>query len=1259
MRISTLLFIISLLVVGFATARAGEPATSVPAGQPVSSNVVSLDGDGWLLATDPKNVGREEKWFETPRAEAKPTKVPWIIQDAFPAYHGVAWYWREFAAPKNPHAGGRWLLRFWAVDYLAEVWLNGTRVGQHEGGESPFVLDVTDAIRVGVKNLLAVRVLNPANEPIDGIVLGETPHRNKVIPYRAGASYNHGGIVDSVELLVVPAVRIDDLFARPETKTGKIRVQAQVHNAGQREAAARFEFTVAPANSGETIERIVLDRNLPSGDTLVEMELHVAQPRLWELNEPNLYRVTARVQAKESLSFDERSVRCGFRDFTFENGYFRLNGRRLFLRCSHTGNHCPVGLQLPPDPDMLRRDLLNVKVMGFNAIRFISGVATRYQLDLCDEIGLMVYEEPYAAWCLRASPKMAERFDESLFGMIRRDRNHPSVVIWGLLNETHDGPVFRHAAAALPRLRELDDTRMLMLNSGRWDLRSSVAAEPPELTGLQSWRTDFGTDPNVTHNPTAKPIEGLGIKWAPGQLALHPGPAGECCVVRWTCPTPGEHEVNATFTSIARHATTDVHALHNSQPLHDGGINIGDHSGSSSFTGKLTMKAGDRLDFVVGFGNGHYGGDTTALAATVRQPDGTLDDAAAKFTLQKNPNGPWSYGWLAPAAQFDVATFKAYTVAHVSGAAKPPEQRRFGTLSNPGSAEWEDVLDDQHPYQRVPHTAAVIKTLRTFQGDKNPMFISEYGVGSAVDLWRVTRHYERLGKEHVEDAQFYRDKLDRFLADWDRWKMDECFATPQEFFAQSIRQMAAERLYGLNALRANPSLVAHSLTGTVDQGMSGEGLFTTFRELKPGTTDAMFEALAPLRLCLFTEPLHVYRGGRVKLEAVLANEDALPPGEYPVRLQVVGPNMQRIVDRVVTVTVPASGEPVGRVSRPDPRESGRNGSGDPSYENAQLQNQEPPFAIPFFSEDIPIDAPAGTYRFLATIERGGAPTGGETVFHVDDAAAMPSVETEIVLWGDDPELAKWLVDRGIRVRVARSGDRPQPQNPLGAGLPTPPKPATEGLPGTLRPSVSPIGSVGRPATAREPQPMREVILVSSSPAAGDADAWRELVSRIARGSSVVFLSASVFRRGDNPTGWLPLKNKGSLSKLMGWLYHKDEWAKTHPVFEGLPSGGMMDYAFYREIIPELVFAGQDPPAEAIAGANNASFDYSSGLMLAEYRLGAGRFFLNTLPIREQLSNNPVAERLLRNLLRHAASEAGQPVADLPADFDQQLKAIGY
>ena len=142
-----------------------------------SAAVLTLDGDAWRLATDPRNVGREEKWFAAPRTNAVPTRVPWIIQDAFPGYHGVAWYWRELDVPQNPYAGGRCLLRFWAVDYLAEVWLNGVRVGGHEGGETPFTLDVTDTIHPGAKNLLAVRVLNPTHERIDGVVLVEWAER--------------------------------------------------------------------------------------------------------------------------------------------------------------------------------------------------------------------------------------------------------------------------------------------------------------------------------------------------------------------------------------------------------------------------------------------------------------------------------------------------------------------------------------------------------------------------------------------------------------------------------------------------------------------------------------------------------------------------------------------------------------------------------------------------------------------------------------------------------------------------------------------------------------------------------------------------------------------------------------------------------------------------------------------------------------------------------------------------------------------------
>lgn len=1115
-----------------------------------ASSVLSLDGE-WLLATDPHNEGTAGGWFQSVRPEAVKAQVPWIIQDAFPGYHGLAWYWKTFSAPKNPHAGGRYWLRFWAADYKAEVWVNGQPVGGHEGGETPFILDVTDAIRAEAENLVAVRLLNPSHEPIDGIVLNETPHRNKVIPYSGGGSFDHGGLVDSVELIVSPAQRIADLFAQPDPKTGDVRVHAVVDNTAKEGASSQIEFSIAPAMSGETLQTISLPRALKPGANTIDAVLHVDSPRLWQLNEPTLYRVTAHVQAQGTGSGDAYSVRCGFRDFRFENGYFRLNGKRLFLRCSHTGNHSPVGLQMPPDPDMLRRDLINVKMMGFNAIRFIAGVATRFQLDLCDEIGLMVYEEHFGSWCLADSPKMTERFDHGLVEMIQRDRNHPCITMWGLLNETGDGAVFRHAVDTLPLVRAQDSTRLVMLNSGRFDGQGGTA-----MSGMEMWRPTFDSNPNIMHNPTTVTKKSLGITWQPGQLSMHPGQKGEYAALRWTCPAAGLYTLKGVFSSIAEHATTDVHILHNGRSLYSRFINLNGAGGENPFDLKVRTAQGDTLDWVVGYGNGDYGADTTAVTAQLVTDNGTPYEAAAAFSTEKNPNGPWSYGYLSPAPEPDAATFQPFDISNV--------QKSIGTLSNPGSAVWEDVLNDQHPYQRTPHTAGTIQFLRTVNGGGNPVFVSEYGVGSGVDLWRVARHYEQIGKEGAEDAQFYRDKLDRFLADYKRWKLDECFASPQDFFGASVRKMARERLLGLNALRANPNLVAHSLTGTVDQGMSGEGLFTTFRELKPGTTDALFEALAPLRLCLFNEPQNIYRGGRVRLEAVLANEDILKPGDYPVRMLVVGPGMTRVLDKVITVNVPAA-------------------SG----------TAEAPFALPVFNEEIAVDGPSGNYRFLAQMEQGGAPLGGEINFSVTDPADMPSVSTDITLWGEDAGLAAWLGEHGIKA------------HPFSADAPAHP----------------------------------EVILASSK-AAGDGGAgvWAELMRRVEHGSSVVFLSPGVFRQGDDALASLPVKNKGTLAGLNGWLYHKDEWAKPHPVFEGLQAGGMMDYGLYRDIIPDLVFSGVEDPAEAIAGANNVSCDYTSGLMLAIYRHGEGRFLINTLNIADNLGKDPSAERLLRNMLRYMTPE---------------------
>ena len=1137
----------------------------------IPSQVISLDGE-WLLCPDPNNVGREQRWWEHAQPGAKPTPVPWIIQAVFPGYHGVAWYWRDFEAPHNPHPGGRTLLHFWAVDYKASVWLNGVLVGEHEGAESPFVFDVTEVVEPGKINRLAVRVVNPTHEPIDGLVLSEVPHRNKALPYSAGSAWNQGGIWDSVELLSCPALRIDDLFIRADPKTGRVTAQIAVFNASGAKTRAHLSVTIAAAASGKTVAAEDFERELPPGATVLHRNLTVPEPRLWQLNDPFLYRATARASVPNSRSFDEHSVRFGFRDFRFADGYFRLNGKRLYLRCSHTGNCCPIGLEVPHDPDLLRRDLLYVKTMGFNAIRFIAGVAKRYQLDLCDEIGLLVYEEAYASWCLGDSPKMAERYDESIFSMVRRDRNHPSVVIWGLLNETPDGPVFRHAAALLPRLRQLDDTRMVMLNSGRWDLSARAT-----LAGLQAWHPPDRLEPCVTYNPTDRPLSGLGITWAPGQMAFHPGRDGEYAVVRWTAPATGRYRIAAAFASIAERATTDVHILHEGRSIFDGLINVSGAGPACQWSGEIEVAAGEKVDLACGWGNGNYGGDTTALEVTITSTEEGAWHAAREFSVNRNPNGPWAYGSFALGPIPDASTFEPFPTSETIGA-----EDHFGSLSNPGSNEWEDVLADTHPYQRVPHTAAILHFLRTCTGNGKPLFISEYGIGSAVDLWRVVRHYERLEATDVEDARFYRERLERFLADWERWRLAEVFGRPEDYFRACNAKMAGQRLLGLNAIRANPAVVGHSLTGTVDQAMTGEGLFTTWREFKPGTIDALADAWAPLRLCLFAEPVNFYRGAGVRLEAVLANEDALAPGRYPVRLQIFGPANALIFDRRINVEI---ADPKGL--------------------------PEPPFATPIFADDLVMDVPTGRYRFVASFEEGAAATGGGTEFYVCDPKDMPPVDMEITLWGEDSGLSQWLSAHGIRWRAFDAASN-----------------------------------------------RRDVILACGTPPPpGGGAAFSALLRRVAQGCTCVFLCPEVFRAGDDPVAWLPLSPKGTFGPIPSWLYLKDEWARQHPIFDGLPCGGLMDYTFYRELIPDEVFSGQAPPAEAVCGAIKASQDYASGLMVAVYDFGAGRFILNSLLIRQNLGTHPAAERLLRNMLRFAGRESDRPLSEVPAELDAWLSEL--
>ncbi len=489
----------------------------------------------WRICTDQADEGLAANWRARAPDNAVAAPVPGIIQQVFPDYHGVAWYWCELAPVLVP-TGHRALIGFESVDYAARVWLNGNEIGLLEGDGVPFELDATEYLDPDRVNLLAVRVVNPTGEPIDGLTLNEVPHSNRVLPaeFRPGWSYNFGGITGEVVLHIEPTARLLETVVRSQLATGVISVDVTVPNAslfvpGAVAGPMVVSILVSEERSGLHVaaaSRPVNADDPPGDHSVVRVEVQVPpdEVRPWDVDDPFLYLVRVRLElGGGGATVDERTVRTGFRELRLRDGWFELNGRRTYLRSTHTGNHYPIGQVVPQNAALVRQDLVYAKAAGFNTVRFIAGVAREDQLDFCDEIGLMVYEETRASWLLADSARMGEHFDRSFDEMIRRDRNHPSVVIWGLLNETFEGPVFRHAVGYLPRLRDLDDTRLVLLSSGRWDgdLGVGSVSNPGETTWGHEWGSEQADAAPVEVGWSHQPDRGAYVPGA-GDLHLYP-----------------------------------------------------------------------------------------------------------------------------------------------------------------------------------------------------------------------------------------------------------------------------------------------------------------------------------------------------------------------------------------------------------------------------------------------------------------------------------------------------------------------------------------------------------------------------------------------------------------------------------------------------------------------------------------------------------------------------------------------------------------
>jgi len=1118
--------------------------------------VQTLSGT-WKLALDEKNVGREEKWFERIGSKVADARVPGIIQEVFPDKHGIVWYWREFQPDQKIKPHERYLLKFGAVDYLADVWVNGEHIGGHEGGETPFTLDVTAVIRYGKSNLLAVRVHNPTYDAIDGIKLLQTPHFNKAMAweYAPGKSYNYGGIIAPVELLVVPAVRLTDVFARPNVKTGEIRTAITVFNDTAKTVKGTLTGFAGLAAGGEVLSTAETKSTFPAGESTHEIVLKIAQPRLWNLDDPNLYRVTVKFDSQDQLYRHETMVRCGFREFKVERGYFRLNGKRIFLKSTHTGNHYPIGQIVPVDPDLVRRDMLMAKVAGYNCVRFIASMGSPEQMDFADEIGLMVYEECKAGWCLEDSPEMKRRFNDSVREMILRDRNHPSITIWGLLNETEAGNVFQAAVDSLSWIRDLDDTRLVLLSSGRWDNRPDIGS---------------------VSNPGSKTWE---LMWGAEGVSKKP---------------------------------------------------------------------------------------------------------------EINTRGPGGY------------------------------------FTNPG---------DVHIYPPVPLSLETLDTFKNLARGLRPVFLSESGVGSMLDVVRGCRWFEQFkARPDLSDATLFRTMAERLESDWKKWGFQNTYAFLGDLLRDSQKLHSRQRRLVFDMVRGNPNLCGYNLTGMLDHAITGEGVWTFWREWKPESAETLADGWAPLRWCLFIDTLNGYSGRTFKLRAVLANEDVLGPGEYPCTFKVHG-KTGTIWEKKVTLKIPKV-----------------------------KPNQDNPLAYEMLCEDVKLKGPAGEYEFLAYMKKGGAPFGGRRNFYMAEPVKAIKNQPAVTLFGVEPTVEKWLTRQGIKcTQLGKSPSKKQEVILVGnsekigndsAGWQELARRVARGSyaiftsPKAFTKKTKPIGHIEHVGTfwtsdrkfevpnvpkeewsvynkeyygpihfvvGKLSQGEYDVKLdfcegcvtqekarifsceINSQTVLKDFDIVKEAggfqraVSRTFKvrakdGKIEISFYASVnapslcrlsvynakgklvaqdmaSRIAGGILNWLPLEEKGRVVDFWDWLYHKECVAKDHPIFAGLQGKGIMDWDYYGPVISNKYYEYKKEPSQVFSAAFATGYccpgGYVSGIMMAEYPFGKGRFLLNIFNIIDNIDKHPAADRLLLNMINHAAGFCKGAVKPLPKNFQATLKAIGY
>jgi beta-galactosidase len=369
-------------------------------------------------------------------------------------YRGPAWY-RTQLVIDNPYAKGRTLLHFEGAGQKTDVYIYTTKVGSHTGGYDEWTVDITDAVAAFTQNLICQRQFR-GRIPLS--IRTDNSRDLEMIPSGMSDFNIYGGLYRYLNLVYTPAISIDKIFADavpdPSGKEGSIRVKTLLYQpAGGQPASFSIRLTGPDGRllqqkdlPASTITRLPArtasaspdpTAGHPAGsfpDTLLLAALSVRSPVLWSPDQPSLYVLSVTVKDANGVACTQ-STRIGFRNFSFaDHGPFYLNGRRLLLRGTHRHeDHAGLGAALTED--LMRSEMILMKEMGVNFIRLAHYQQSRIILDLCDSLGIMVWEE--IPWCRGGlgGDVYKDQAHRMLTNMISQHYDHPAVIIWGLGNE--------------------------------------------------------------------------------------------------------------------------------------------------------------------------------------------------------------------------------------------------------------------------------------------------------------------------------------------------------------------------------------------------------------------------------------------------------------------------------------------------------------------------------------------------------------------------------------------------------------------------------------------------------------------------------------------------------------------------------------------------------------------------------------------------------------------------------------------------------